>query len=230
MNGDTGFAHRHLDLAVVGNCEVNALIDYHGRVVWMCLPRPDGDPVFAALLSKGQGVDGKGVFAVDLHGLERAEQCYQRNTAIVETLLYDGRGGAMKITDFAPRFRSRGRVFRPMMLVRIIEPLAGRPLVKLRLRPVSDYGAQALPPHQGSNHLSYTTGSLAYRVTSDASISSLTGERSVVLDRALSFIIGPDETIEESFPASDPPSSDPNPDTHDAITPETPGDDTPQPA
>jgi hypothetical protein len=29
---------------------------------------------------------------------------------------------------------------------------------------------------------------------------------------------GLDETIEQSFPASDPPSSDPNPDTHDAIT------------
>lgn len=35
-----------------------------------------------------------------------------------------------------------------------------------------------------------------------------------------------DETIEQSFPASDPPSSDPNPDDHDAITPETSEDDT----
>jgi hypothetical protein len=36
-----------------------------------------------------------------------------------------------------------------------------------------------------------------------------------------------DETIEQSFPASDPPSSDPNPDTHDAITLETSEDDKP---
>jgi hypothetical protein len=35
-----------------------------------------------------------------------------------------------------------------------------------------------------------------------------------------------DETIEQSFPASDPPSSDPNPDNHDAITPKTSEDDT----
>jgi hypothetical protein len=28
-----------------------------------------------------------------------------------------------------------------------------------------------------------------------------------------------DETIEQSFPASDPPSTDPNPDSHTAITP-----------
>jgi hypothetical protein len=35
-----------------------------------------------------------------------------------------------------------------------------------------------------------------------------------------------DETIEQSFPASDPLSSNPNPDDHDAITPETSEDDT----
>ena len=38
-----------------------------------------------------------------------------------------------------------------------------------------------------------------------------------------------DETIEQSFPASDPPSSDPNPDAHDAITRETSEDDKPHP-
>ena len=34
-----------------------------------------------------------------------------------------------------------------------------------------------------------------------------------------------DETIEGSFPASDPPSTGPNPDDHDAIVRETPADD-----
>jgi hypothetical protein len=34
-----------------------------------------------------------------------------------------------------------------------------------------------------------------------------------------------DETIEQSFPASDPPSSDPNPDSHFAITPNVLDDD-----
>ena len=31
-----------------------------------------------------------------------------------------------------------------------------------------------------------------------------------------------DETIEDSFPASDPPSTDPNPDNHDALSPRLP--------
>lgn len=41
----------NLDLGVVGNCQVSALVDDQGRIVWMCLPRPDGDPVFSALLT-----------------------------------------------------------------------------------------------------------------------------------------------------------------------------------
>jgi len=191
-------AHKHLDLAVVGNCEVNALIDIQGRIVWMCLPRPDGDPVFAALLSTGQGAAPTGVFAMDLEGQVRAEQHYQRNTAIAETLLYDNAGGSLKITDFAPRFRKHGRMFRPMMFVRIVEPLSGRPQLTLRLRPVSEYGSKVQVPRNGSNHVGFSTGELSWRVTSDAPISSLTGERPLVLDGPLTFIIGPDEAVEEA--------------------------------
>lgn len=39
-----------LDLAMAGNCAISALIDARGRIVWWCLPRFDGDPVFHALL------------------------------------------------------------------------------------------------------------------------------------------------------------------------------------
>ena len=54
-----------LDLAVIGNCQVAALIDRHGRIVWMCLPKPDADPVFCALLRREGGDSVSGVFAVD---------------------------------------------------------------------------------------------------------------------------------------------------------------------
>jgi hypothetical protein len=39
-----------LDLGVIGNSNVAALIDRGGRVVWMSWPRIDGDPVFCSLL------------------------------------------------------------------------------------------------------------------------------------------------------------------------------------
>ena len=39
-----------LSLGVIGNCAFSALVDARGRIVWCCLPRFDGDPVFNALL------------------------------------------------------------------------------------------------------------------------------------------------------------------------------------
>jgi GH15 family glucan-1,4-alpha-glucosidase len=189
---------QHLDLAVIGNCEVAALLDHHGRVVWMCLPRPDGDPIFSALLTEALGGAELGVFAIELLDLVRAEQRYVGNTAIVETTLHDSRGGAIRLTDFSPRFRTRGRMFRPMMLVRIVEHIAGRPLLKARLRPSAGFGMRAAWGTQGSHHLSFSADGIAYRVTTDASISALTENRPIVIEDRLAFILGPDETIEET--------------------------------
>jgi GH15 family glucan-1,4-alpha-glucosidase len=190
--------HHHLDLAVVGNCEVSALIDRQARLVWMCLPRPDGDPVFSALLTRDLGANAQGVFAVDIADFAGAEQRYIRNTAIVETTLHDAHGGAIRITDFCPRFRASGRMFRPMMLVRMVAPIAGRPLVQLRLEPAAHYGGRAKPDNSGSHHLRYSAEKVEYRVTTDASITSITGGRAVVLDGPLTFLLGPDETIAEA--------------------------------
>ena len=190
--------HHHLDLGVVGNCEVSALIDRQGRLVWMCLPHPDGDPVFSALLTRNLGASAHGVFAVDVADLAGAEQCYVHNTAIVETTLHDAHGGAIRITDFCPRFRASGRMFRPMMLIRMIAPIAGRPLVRLRLEPTARYGRPAKPDNSGSHHLRYSAEKVEYRFTTDASITSITDGRAVVLDGPLTFILGPDETIAET--------------------------------
>ena len=45
-----------LDLGVVGNGTYGALIDKWARIVWCCLPRFDGDPVFYSLLN-GEGAE-----------------------------------------------------------------------------------------------------------------------------------------------------------------------------
>src|SRR5208282_4998173 len=112
-----------------------------GRIVWMCLPKPDADPVFCALLRRDGGDSVSGVFAIDLQKMTEARRSYVRNTAIVETTLTDAEGNSLRITDFCPRFRSRGRNFRPMAIVRLIEPIEGRPTVRVRLRPRCEYGA-----------------------------------------------------------------------------------------
>ena len=187
-----------MNYGVIGNCQVAALIDEQARMVWACLPRPDGDPVFSALLQKEGGESATGVFAVDMIDLVRSEQSYLRNSAIIETRLYDAHGGVLRIVDFSPRFRSRGRVFRPMMFVRSVEPLAGRPTLRLRLRPTAGFGERCEPGISGSHHIRFAADGLNYRVTTDASLASLLEDRPVVLEQALHFIIGPDETLQES--------------------------------
>jgi GH15 family glucan-1,4-alpha-glucosidase len=187
-----------MNYGVIGNCQVAALVDEQARMVWACLPRPDGDPVFSGLLTKEGGDSDKGVFAVDMIDLTRTEQTYLRNSAIIETKMYDSHGGIMRIVDFAPRFRSRGRVFRPMMFVRSVEPVAGRPTLRLRLRPTAGNGERCEPGISGSHHVRFAAEGLHYRVTTDASIAALTENRPVVLEHSLNFILGPDETLQES--------------------------------
>ena len=129
-----------LDLGLVGNGSFAALIDARGRVVWACVPAFDGEPVFCSLLSpQAEGGD----YAVELEDFSHAEQHYVSNTAILRTVLHDARGGAVEVTDFAPRWHQYGRFYRPVMLARRIRPLAGTPRVRIVLRPLCDYGARA---------------------------------------------------------------------------------------
>lgn len=116
---------------MIGNCSISALIDVRGRVVWCCMPRFDGDPVFHALLGTSTGNPDDGQCFIDLEGFERSEQAYDPGTAIVRTRLFDANGQGVEITDFAPRFAHHGRSFRPSQLVRRLRPLNGHPRVRI---------------------------------------------------------------------------------------------------
>ena len=61
-----------LDLALIGNCAVSALVDKRAAIVWCCVPRFDGDPIFHALLGNGAGAEQDGVFSVELEGFARS--------------------------------------------------------------------------------------------------------------------------------------------------------------
>ena len=184
-----------LELALIGNCAVGALIDAVGRVVWGCLPRFDGDPVFCSLLRTD---DELGVFAVDIADFDRAEQHYLENTAILVTRLFDRNGGGVEITDFAPRFRLHGRMFRPMMLVRRLRRIGGSPRLTLGLRPACGHGAARPEVTWGSHHVRYVTPDLTLRLTTDASITALLQETPFFLEDRLTLLLGPDETVHES--------------------------------
>jgi len=186
----------NLDYAVVGNCAVAALISPEARVEWYCFPRLDGEPVFNALLG---GTDPqRGFMDVVMRGFAHATQRYRRNSAVVESLLTDEAGAALRVTDFAPRFRRFGRIYRPPMLVRRIEPVSGRPRIRIRVRPSFDHGAEAGRTSIGSNHIRYFDARNVLRLTTDASLSYVTEEAEFGLDRPVNLIFGTDESLPEA--------------------------------
>lgn len=190
-----------LDLALIGNCTVAALIDQRAEMTWACLPRFDSDATFCSLLRARNGGDKTndfGYYAIDLVDFARAEQRYLDNTAILITRLHDKHGGIVEVTDFAPRFGHYGRMFRPMTLVRTLQKISGSPRVIVRLRPASDFGSLQPSVTWGSNHIRYVGTNMVLRLTTDASITAIQDESAFFLEDKVTLILGPDESLHEA--------------------------------
>jgi GH15 family glucan-1,4-alpha-glucosidase len=181
-----------LDLGIIGNCTISALIDRMGTVVWSCFPRFDGDPLFCKLLDDGEG---RGFYSVDLDGLAETEQHYLANTAVLVTRLTDQSGDGVEITDFAPRFLQFGRVFRPTTLMRVIRPFGETPRIRIRLRPVFHYGSHAPEITRGSNHIRYVGPDFSLRLTTDAPLTYVLDETPFILEDQVVLMLGPDESL-----------------------------------
>jgi GH15 family glucan-1,4-alpha-glucosidase len=181
-----------LRLGVIGNCAFNALVDERGAIVWCCLPRFDADPVFDALLDPSPNGS---VWTFELEGLARSEQEYEPNTAVLHTRLYDEQGQGIEITDLAPRFWSRGRMFRPLTLIRRVKVLSGSPRMRVIIRPRFDWGRFAPELTRGSSHVRYVGPGMSLRLNTDVPINYVLAESFFVVDRPMNFILGPDETL-----------------------------------
>ncbi|AJG17891.1 glycoside hydrolase family 15 protein [Cupriavidus basilensis] len=192
--GDDGrYAAPSLSLGMIGNCAISALVDGRGRIVWCCLPRFDGDPVFNALLDPGENA---GHFAIEIEDFHEAHQWYEPNTAVLRTRLTDQHGNSLEITDFAPRFFRIGRYFRPTSLIRRIRPVQGAPRVRVTLAPRFDWGRVKPEITRGSSHVRYIGDGSTLRMTTDAPLTYVLSQTPFLLTRDLNFILGPDETLQ----------------------------------
>ncbi|MBV8496773.1 MAG: glycoside hydrolase family 15 protein [Gammaproteobacteria bacterium] len=183
------------DIGIVGNGQVTALVRADGSVPWCCWPRPDGDPIFCELLANRPGDDAWGVYAIRLVDQKECTLSYCRNTAILQSIARDARGNAIRILTWCPRYMRQGRLFRPTMLIRRIEPISGRPAVVIRLRPAANYGGRAFTRFLGSHHVRFADTTQALRVTTDSPVSYLAEERVFLLDRPVDLVLSDDETL-----------------------------------
>ena len=130
---------------------------------------------------------------VVLDGMVDFSSDYERNTAVVSTVLTNAENASIRITDFAPRFRNYDRIFRPPQLIRIIEPIAGLPRITIRVRPTSNYGSPITERSHGSNHISFRGKDLVLRLTTHAPLAYIDREAPFVLTRPIHMVLGPDE-------------------------------------
>src|SRR3546814_11915405 len=65
----------------------------------------------------------------------------------------DDQGNIVETLDFCPRFKRKGRIYRPVAFVRVVRPVAGSPRIRVRLRPITAWGQGQPDVRYGSNHI-----------------------------------------------------------------------------
>ncbi len=156
---------------LIGNCQAAALVKETGSIDWFCAPYPDSPPLLGRLLDP----DG-GHFSVSLavppNGEVTSVQYYLPNTNILVTTIH-GDEGAISITDFFPRFEQYGRMYRPISLFRIVEPISGTPRIQVSCRPVDGWSKKPVPPVRGNSHLRFDIGDNPLRLTTTMPLTHL---------------------------------------------------------
>jgi GH15 family glucan-1,4-alpha-glucosidase len=138
---------------LIGNCQISALVHQSGSIDWLCLPRPDSEPVFGKILDREGGCFS--IFPSNESDLVHTKQEYLTNTNVLVTEVSLKDGSRYRITDFCPRFEQYGRMYRPAALFRILEPIEGVPLVTVRCNPVKGWSKEPAGVTRGNSHLRY---------------------------------------------------------------------------
>ncbi len=173
------------DTGIIGNCAFIAHVHKNTDIAWMCWPRFDSSFVFGSLLDEEKG----GHFSILPDGEYSTTQRYIENTNVLVTEVECADGSAYRITDFAPRFLQYERFYKPLMLVRKVEPLRGEPRITVRCTPMGDYGARVLQAFGGSNHIQYEGLDHPLRLTTNVSLTHILDGAATVLNEPKYFAL-----------------------------------------
>ena len=185
------------DLGLIGNCQFAALVEKTGDIVWCCLPRFDSDPVFARLLDEAEGAR----FSVEPASGVSGRQSYVENTNVLQTV-FQTDTGSFRVLDFAPRFGQEGvGIFHPKQLMRIIEPLEGQPVVRVRFEPHVAWSKVRAPIVPGARHLRVDGFSSPMWLDTDIPLSDITEQRPFALTEQRHLVLSWGAPVEEALPS-----------------------------
>ncbi|UIR57270.1 glycoside hydrolase family 15 protein [Sphingobacterium sp. SRCM116780] len=170
---------------IIGNCSYIAHVNETGNIVWLCWPTFQDSFVFGGLLDQEKG----GEFSIlPTSDLTYKEQHYIENTNILTTTLTSAEG-TYRITDFAPRFEQYERYYKPLMLIRKIEPLQGQPKIKVRCIPKYAYGEQGFVKNRGSNHIQFEQEDIKIRLATNMPVSHFFDDIPYVLSGTIYLVM-----------------------------------------
>ncbi|WGQ11223.1 glycoside hydrolase family 15 protein [Pedobacter gandavensis] len=169
---------------IIGNCAYLAHVNKNTNIDWLCWPRFDSSFVFGGLLDQEKG----GEFSILPAGEYLSKQYYLENTNIICTEI-SNEEGSYRVTDFAPRFHQFERYFKPLMLIRKIEPLTGNPRIKVTCKPVCEYGGRKQNISRGSNHLEFSGDTEDMQLSTNISLSYIEDEKYFALNETKYLIL-----------------------------------------
>jgi GH15 family glucan-1,4-alpha-glucosidase len=180
---------------LIGNCAYIAHIEKDTNVSWLCFPRFDSDFIFGGMLDREKG----GEFTIlPESGNFESSQAYLENTNVLQTEVASG-GDRFLVTDFAPRFENFDRYYKPLMLIRKVEPIAGSPRIRIKCQPVTERGEIQLAPSQGSNHIRYMGIDQEVRLTTNAPLSYICDGKAFALQRPIYLVLTYGRPLEASI-------------------------------
>ncbi len=181
----SGTKDRHIyNSGIIGNCSYVAHVQQNTNISWLCWPSFDSSFVFGSLLDQQKG----GEFSISPVGEYSSKQYYIENTNVLRTEVTTS-DGVYRITDFAPRFRQYERYFKPLMLIRKIEPLDNRPRIRIKCNPVCGYGLGHFEKYRVSNHVEFRNGTEQIRLTTNVPVSHFFGEEPFVLSETKYLVL-----------------------------------------
>lgn len=173
------------ELGIIGNCAFIALVDRKADIRWMCWPRFDSSFIFGNLLDEQKG----GGFSVQPSNENfSTTQQYQPNSNILETE-FATPDGRFKVIDFAPRFFNHDRIYKPLMLIRKVVPVEGRPKICISCDPRGAYGDQVPTTVFGSSHIRFEGLEAQVRLTTNVPLTFIQEQQTFVLSEACYMVL-----------------------------------------